>query len=87
MTPNLTELQRKSILAAELEFMEELLEDAKDSKWVYQALIECTMLSAKLAGLMTEDRKDQILSWLGELKKLDTLRNGRWQDLERSLHA
>ena len=31
------------------------------------------------------DEKEDFKSWLGELRKLDPFRNGRWDDLEKTL--
>lgn len=87
MAPNLSKVQRLSYIAAEREFIEEVLEDAQDCKWAYQALIECTMLEGKLqTGLQPED-KSKMLEWLKELKSLDPLRKGRWIDMEQSLQV
>ena len=85
MAPNLSNQQRLEYIASEREYIEEVLEDAQDSKWPYQALIECTMLEGKLRdGLQKEDRA-KLMEWLEKLKTLDPLRRGRWNDMERLL--
>lgn len=85
MAPNLSDMERLEYVATEQTFIEELLEDAEDSKWVYQALIECALLKGKLTGSLPAGAKNDIRTWLDNLKKLDPLRNGRWNDTERAL--
>jgi len=85
MAPNLSTERRLTYLAAERDYIEEVLEDAQDCKWAYQALADCTLLEAKLRRGLQEDDKARILQWLTELKSLDPLRKGRWLDMEQSL--
>ena len=85
MAPNLDNSQRLEYVNGEIEMIEELLDGAEDCKWVYQALVNCTLLASRLEGTMSEDARENISKWLKELKKLDPLREGRWIDLERSL--
>jgi len=88
MAPNLTREQRLAYIASEQDFIEEVLEDARDCKWAYQALIESALIEAKLtSGGLQGPAKAKILGWLAMLKTLDPLRNGRWVDLERTLAA
>lgn len=85
IAPDLTNNERLKYLVTEQEFVEELLEDAEDSKWVYQALIECVLLKIKLTGSASTEEKTHIKMWLGKLKELDPLRSGRWNDTEKTL--
>lgn len=85
MAPNFTKQDRLEYLLKEMSFIEELLDDAADCKWVYQSLIGCQRLVAVNQGSMTEAMREQLRNWLGELKKLDPLRAGRWMDLEQDL--
>jgi len=87
MAPELSDDERLSYVKAEQEFIEDLLEDAEDSKWVYQALMECALIEAKLTGVLSADVKSKIRAWLVKLKELDPLRSGRWADTEQSLLA
>ena len=87
MAPNLDDRQRKEYISAEKEFVEEVLEDATDCKWVYQALIELALLEQKLDDSLTQAQKQRMLGWIEQLKKLDPLRKGRWQDLEETIKA
>ena len=85
MAPNLSKSDRLAYVASEREFIEDLLEDASDCKWVYQALIESALLAGKIEGHMRAKDKADVQTWLAELKRLDPLRIGRWLDLEKSL--
>lgn len=85
MASNLTTEERLTYIAAERVFVEEVLEDAKDCKWVYQSLIECAILEGKNKDGMHEESKRDVREWLEVLKKLDPLRKGRWEDMERSV--
>jgi geranylgeranyl transferase type-2 subunit alpha len=85
MAPTLSKADRLVYVAREREFIEDLLEDAKDCKWVYQALIECSLITAKVEGSLSVEAKEDVQKWLVELRKLDPLRKGRWDDLEKSV--
>ncbi|KAJ5949239.1 hypothetical protein N7454_000823 [Penicillium verhagenii] len=85
MAPNLTMSERLVYLRQEIENIEEVLDGAEDCKYIYQALIECTVLVSKVTGSLSSEDRDQILSWLSELKQLDPLRQQRWLDFERTL--
>ncbi len=85
MVPRLSTQQRLDYIAAEREYIEEVLEDAQDCKWPYQALIECTMLESKVKSGLREGDTEKIVGWLQKLKNLDPLRRGRWTDMERQL--
>ena len=83
--PNLTHEERSRYVRNERRFIEELLDDIDDSKWVYQAMIECEQLQFKLDGYQDEGGRKEMLQWLSELMRLDPLRKGRWTDLRRSI--
>ena len=85
MTPELSKQERLDYLSREREFLDEVLEDAQDCKWVYQALIECAQLQSKLEEQTLQGRRVDVMYWLQKLVELDPLRKGRWEDLERSL--
>jgi geranylgeranyl transferase type-2 subunit alpha len=85
MTPNLSTPERLEYIRSEIEEIQEMLDGAEDCKYIYQALIEYTMLASKVEGKLVSDDREQILSWLSELKKLDPLRRERWLDFEKTL--
>lgn len=85
IAPGLSDEDRLAYVKAEQKFIEELLEDATDSKWVYQALMECALIEARLIKGLTSGSKANIKEWLQKLKELDPLRSGRWADTEALL--
>ncbi|CEJ62366.1 hypothetical protein PMG11_10867 [Penicillium brasilianum] len=85
MAPNLSMTERLQYLRHEIEAVQEMLDGAEDCKYIYQALIECTLLVSKVAGQLSAEDREQILSWLSELKQLDPLRKQRWLDFEKAL--
>jgi geranylgeranyl transferase type-2 subunit alpha len=85
MAPNLSASDRLEYIRNEIEELQEMLDGAEDCKYIYQALIDCTLLASKVKGNLSQDDRDQILGWLSELKKLDPLRRERWLDFEKGL--
>ncbi|KAG6009830.1 hypothetical protein E4U21_001260 [Claviceps maximensis] len=77
---------RKKYLEDEIDFIKDLLEDYLDVKWVYEALIECTLA----ANTLRTDEQQQasrslVAGWLKRLRELDTKRSGRWDELEKQI--
>lgn len=70
-------------LAQEIAEIKELAEDYDDVKWIYEALVEYTVTLGQLRKLENEEETD-LRGWLGRLRKLDPMRQGRWDDLEAS---
>jgi geranylgeranyl transferase type-2 subunit alpha len=88
MAPRLTERQRLTYLADEIEFVLEMKDEAEDCKWIYQSLIQLVLEYQKQAGQWPEKgSKDDVRTWMTELKKLDPLREGRWLDLDSVLQS
>lgn len=86
MAPNLTKAERLEYICGEIDEIKEMLDGAEDCKYLYQALIDCTLLAARVRGTTPdEQQRAQITDWLAELKELDPLRAGRWLELEQSL--
>ncbi|RSM08343.1 hypothetical protein CEP52_004739 [Fusarium oligoseptatum] len=86
IAPSLTVDQRKSYIDREVTDIKDLLEDYKDIKWIYEALIEYAVALNQLTGQAPESEyKKDVASWLAKLKELDPMRNGRWADLEKQL--
>ena len=87
MAPNLSKEERKQYLVGETEFIEELLEDTDDCKWVYQALVDLAFLEANLNSGMSNEVKEKTRDHIHKLTTLDPLRKGRWIDLEKALDS
>jgi geranylgeranyl transferase type-2 subunit alpha len=78
--------ERKSYIDDEITEIKDLLQDYKDIKWIYEALIEYAIALSQLTGQPFEPRsRSDVTSWLQILRKLDPKRNGRWSDLEKDL--
>ncbi|KAI5304552.1 Rab geranylgeranyltransferase, partial [Ascosphaera pollenicola] len=86
VAPNLTVDEKVKYVKNEIEEMRDMLDGAEDCKWIYLALIEARLLLARLhkSGLGDDGRKD-VREWLAAVKKLDTLRKMRWEEMEKGL--
>jgi geranylgeranyl transferase type-2 subunit alpha len=86
IAPNLTSEDRVEIVTRQLEVLKDMLDGAEDCKWIYDALIEYTVTLARMEEReIREDEQADCLQWVAELRKLDTLRGGRWDELELTL--
>jgi len=86
ITPNFTQTDRITYVTREIVKLKDMLDGAEDCKWIYNALFEYTMaLSRMEERLLRDGERDDCIIWLAELKKLDPLRSGRWDDVEQSL--
>jgi geranylgeranyl transferase type-2 subunit alpha len=86
ITPNFTTEDRVEYVDRQLITLRDMLDGAEDCKWIYSALIEYTMALSRMAGrLPLLEEKQDCKAWLTELRKLDPLRSGRWDDLAKSL--
>ena len=81
MIPAITPEQSLVYLAKEFESLLEMSDGAEDCKWIYQSLIHLARLHRTLSNKWPV-QESQIRIWIEELRKLDPLRNGRWNDLE-----
>lgn len=85
MAPNLTDDCRLTYVVQTVEVLQDLCECAEDCKWVYQALLQYTTLEYLLKNKPLTTVKSQLAEWLDELRGLDPLRRGRWDDLSKFL--
>lgn len=85
LAPHLSESDRLRYICNEIDFIEELLEETDDCKWIYQALMDCKLLLVKVRGSMSEQDREKVKGCLDKLQKLDQLRKGRWIDLQQKL--
>lgn len=82
--PDLAPEERLTYLRHEFENLRELLEEEMGCKWIYQSLIQLAR-TLKAVSLKWPVDEFQMRVWIEELKRLDPLRIGRWNDLEREL--
>jgi geranylgeranyl transferase type-2 subunit alpha len=90
MAPHLTAEERISYVEKEMEEISDLLEDYEDVKWIYETLLEYTIQLAELkrwSGVSSDDDavKTEVRGWLDSMRRLDPMRKGRWDDLEKTL--
>jgi geranylgeranyl transferase type-2 subunit alpha len=82
IVPNFTWADRAEYVDAQIIFLKDLLDGAEDSKWIYNALIDCSTALWKMKGRpVPHEVKQELKMWLDELGKIDPLRGGRWKDL------
>ena len=86
IAPHLSLDQRLEYISLEHEKVLEMLDGAEDCKWIYQSLIQISVLYKSLGNEWPAAGK-QIKNWIRELKQLDPLRKGRWHDIEKSLES
>ncbi|KAH4922510.1 hypothetical protein HBI23_095430 [Parastagonospora nodorum] len=83
---DLTNGERQKYYEHEIEYIKEILEDESDCKWIYEGLLRLAEAYIEVdAGTGSVTTRD-MGAWLEELKRLDPLRRGRWEDLGRRLN-
>lgn len=86
ITPNFTDEDRIQYVRKQLVNLGDMLDGAEDCKWIYNALLEYTLALCRMENRPPLDAERQdCTSWLAELRKLDPLRAGRWDDFEKTL--
>lgn len=86
ITSDLTVQDRISYMTREIANIKDLLEDYDDCKLLYERLMAYTL---ELATLETRqpslEEEKAFRNWLAELRALDPLRTGRWDDVQKKL--
>ncbi|TQV91355.1 hypothetical protein V2A60_008997 [Cordyceps javanica] len=77
---------RVKVISREIDFIRDLLDDYKDVKWIFEMLLEYTLLISKLRNeqLVGEQRRE-LEGWITSIKKLDNQRSNRWNELAEEL--
>ncbi|KAL9609319.1 MAG: hypothetical protein Q9167_005906 [Letrouitia subvulpina] len=80
ITLDLAPNERETYLKRQVDDLQEMLDGAENSKWIYQRLLELSLIYHVSSGrwLVAED---QIQSWVSNLNTLDPMRRGRWTDI------
>ncbi|KAL3425458.1 geranylgeranyl transferase type-2 subunit alpha [Phlyctema vagabunda] len=87
ITPNLAEPECIDYIVRQIESIKDMLDGEEDCKWIYNALLGYTKGMWQLEGRQpTDEEKSDCQGWLKELCRLDPLRNGRWNELEKELN-
>lgn len=82
---DLTNHDRCGYYERELARVKEMLDDYQDCKWVYQALLQYAAVYREVDAGNKACTTTEMRHWLRELQRLDPLRSGRWDDIEKSL--
>ncbi|MCJ1283491.1 Rab geranylgeranyltransferase [Xylographa opegraphella] len=86
MAPNLSQYERLTYIKSETDKLLEMLEDDRDCKWIYQALLQLAMLHKSTSGSWPV-LFESLCAWVVSLQALDPLRHGRWADLAQRVRA
>ncbi|KAL8657917.1 MAG: hypothetical protein Q9226_001442 [Calogaya cf. arnoldii] len=71
-------------LKAQIDDLLEMLDGAETCKWIYQRLVELSLMSKSLNDRWPVEISD-LEKWINKLLELDPLRKGRWQDLRKQI--
>lgn len=85
IVPAMSVDERRRRLQREIENILEMLDGGEDCKWIYEALLRYTIMLRRMQGVEGVLWNDETAGWVAALRKLDPMRMGRWDDLERSL--
>ncbi len=86
IVPALTREERAGYLKREIDDIKDLLDDYADIKWIYEALLECSLALQRLEKDEGNDSgKEDVTPWLEKVRTLDPMRRGRWGDVEKQL--
>lgn len=77
--------ERIHYLEQEIDSVKDMLEGAEDCKYIYQALLEYSKRYLDVEAGNEKITTKEMTDWLRELRKIDSLREGRWSDFERTL--
>lgn len=77
---------RVNLIIREIDFIKDLLDDYKDVKWIFEMLLEYTLLISKLRNeSLNTDQKCELEGWILRIKTLDPQRSHRWEELTEKL--
>lgn len=83
VAPALTLQERIGYLSREIDDIKDLLVDYKDTKWIYEALLEYSIALRRLEQAEgREGEGEDAHAWLERVQTLDPMRKGRWSDVE-----
>ncbi|KAF2748993.1 geranylgeranyl transferas-like protein type II alpha subunit [Sporormia fimetaria CBS 119925] len=83
---DLTNHDRQKYYEHEMEYINEILEDETDCKWIYEGLLDLAASYLEVDGGTKAFTTRDMRSWLEQLERLDPLRCGRWRDLRQKLN-
>ncbi|EME89008.1 uncharacterized protein MYCFIDRAFT_62867 [Pseudocercospora fijiensis CIRAD86] len=83
---HVTNGDRLQYLEQEIDSVKDMLDGAEDCKYIYQALLDYSRRYLEIEAGNKKVTTTEMKEWLNALRKIDPLREGRWQDLEKSLN-
>jgi geranylgeranyl transferase type-2 subunit alpha len=86
IVPDLTNQHRIEYFDTQFDLLKDMLEDTKDCKWIYLALVTYTPDYLDIDAGNMKVTTPELTEWLDHLEQLDPLRKGRWLDLRKSLN-
>lgn len=81
IVPNLPIEDKIHYVETQIEDLQEMLEGAETCKWIYQRLLDLSVVGRKLNGHWPVE-PSLVEMWIDKVTELDPLRKGRWQDLK-----
>ncbi|OAA76347.1 protein prenyltransferase [Akanthomyces lecanii RCEF 1005] len=86
IVPGMALEDRVNLITREIDFIKDLLDDYKDVKWIFEMLLEYTLLISKLRNKsLAAEQKCELEGWVLRIKKLDPQRSNRWEELTKKL--
>ncbi|KAL9030630.1 MAG: hypothetical protein Q9196_001266 [Gyalolechia fulgens] len=82
--PDLSMNDKAEYVKTQVEDLQEMLEGAETCKWIYQRLLDLSLMGKKLIGQWPV-QSSLVEGWIANVTKLDPLRKGRWHDLQLEL--
>ncbi|KAF2162381.1 hypothetical protein M409DRAFT_27389 [Zasmidium cellare ATCC 36951] len=76
---------RLEYLDREIDSIRDMLDGAEDCKYIYQALLDYSTRYFEVDAGNKKVTTVEMTEWLDELRKIDPLREGRWNDLAGQL--
>ncbi|KAL8703153.1 MAG: hypothetical protein Q9201_003657 [Fulgogasparrea decipioides] len=79
IVPNLAIDDKLTYIKAQIEDLLDMLEGAETCKWIYQRLLDLSLMSSSLNDRWPVEFS-VVQKWVDSLLELDPLRKGRWND-------
>ncbi|KAK8149970.1 Rab geranylgeranyltransferase [Beauveria asiatica] len=86
IVPEMDVNDKVKLISRQVDFIKDLLEDYHDVKWIFEMLLEYTLLTYKLRNEpLGVEQSQELESWVTSIKRLDPQRFNRWQELAEKL--
>ncbi len=86
IVPGMAVDDRVKLVTHEIEFIKDLLEDYDNVKWIFEMLLEYTLLISRLRNeSLGAEQKTELEGWVVKIQRLDPQRSNRWKELADEL--